>query len=165
MRKQRVHRHEVSQPLDQSYKLIPLTQGQNAKVSTEDFEWLNQWNWHACWDHRMKCFTVRRHNHAKPKSVTMARQILGCEDGELADHVNHDTLDNRRKNLRKASSQQNCFNRKPAIDNKSKYKGVTKNWNKWGAHIMGKRIIGNFSTPEEAAKAYDKKAKELFGEF
>ncbi len=47
MPKRRMKRHAVTQPLDPSYRLIPLTQHQNAIVDTADFDWLSQWNWHA----------------------------------------------------------------------------------------------------------------------
>ena len=73
MPKLRVKRHAVTQPLDQSYRLIPLTQGQNAIVDVEDFEWLDQWNWCAQWTGRH--FYAVRHDGIELRS--MAECCLG----------------------------------------------------------------------------------------
>lgn len=88
------------------------------------------------------------------------------------DHKNGDGLDNRRINLRICTHSQNAKNRKTQANNKSGYKGVVKIKNttnrSYRAFIRcdGKQIdLGCFSTPEEAASAYDVKAKALFGEF
>jgi hypothetical protein len=100
----------------------------------------------------------------------MARYILNCGFGEIIDHINHDTLDNRRQNLRKCTGTQNKTNSKIYRNNKSGFKGV--HWHKrdgtWGASIgyNGKQIhIGYFATLEEAARAYNETARQLHGEF
>ena len=76
----------------------------------------------------------------------------------------------RLSNLRIASRSQNLMNQTIRSDNKSGYKGVSlhKASGKWKAQIMsGGRLkhLGYFSTPEDAALAYDKAANELHGEF
>ena len=88
----------------------------------------------------------------------------------LIDHINHITDDNRWTNLRDATNSQNQFNKAKHKNNTSGYKGVS--WDtrnkKWRAKIkcMNKTIhIGCYTTPQEAAEAYKKKAIELFGEF
>ena len=73
-------------------------------------------------------------------------------------------------NLRIVSSSQNSMNRGCLRNNKSGYKGVSlqKNGRKWRADIMSQgryKYLGAFTTPEAAALAYDKAAKELHGEF
>lgn len=85
-------------------------------------------------------------------------------------HINHNTLDNRRTNLRLCTKQQNAFNKLSRANSSSKYKGVYWNStkNKWQCSIIhnGKIIyLGRFNCEKEAAKIYDVKAKELFGEF
>lgn len=152
-------------------KTIPLTQGKFAIVDDEDYEWLNQWKW--CADKIGKTYyAVRTINHKLGKQmILMHRQILRLTkgDGKLTDHRNHNGLNNRKCNLRICTHNQNHQNRrKPRTLNR--YKGVS--WHKpskrWCAHIIhNKKYIhlGYFDNEIKAAKTYDKKAKELFGEF
>jgi hypothetical protein len=162
MPKRRVRRHSVVQPLDADYRLIPLTKGQNAIVDAADYDWLNQWNWTAVWNSCTKSF------YGKRRGASMHRVILGLMPGEPGDHINRNTLDNRRKNLRKANFSQNDCNRGPQGNNTSGYKGVCFNHEGWVARIAingETKYLGNFVTKEDAARAYDRAAKELHGEF
>ena len=171
MPKLRMKRHAVTQPLDPSYKIIALTRGQETMVDAADYPWLNQWNWRAQWNHKTGSFYAVRTqciNGKKGPVLHMAREILGCGPSEQADHKNHDTLDNRRKNLRKATPGQNSCNRRLRSDNSSGYKGVSKIGNRWRAviHNGEKNIhLGCFKTTEEAAHTYDEAAKNIHGEF
>lgn len=164
----KVPRHEVVQPLDESIKLIPLTQGQNAIVDAADFEWLSQWNWSAHWCPDTKSFYALRETCGK--TVSMHATILSRRSGELVDHRNRNPLDNRRENLRKCNHAQNARNSGKPITNKSGFKGVC--WHtaakKWSAKILDngqRRHLGYFLLPEEAARAYDEAAKIYHGEF
>lgn len=86
------------------------------------------------------------------------------------DHVDGDKTNNRITNLRLVTNQQNSFNSKPHKDGSSKYKGVTfdKKNGKWFSRICrdGKtKFLGYFTEEKDAAIAYNKAAKELFGEY
>lgn len=103
----------------------------------------------------------------------MHRFILGLlsSDKRLTDHRNTNGLDNRKRNLRLATTQENVRHSKKHRDaQQSKYKGIY--WEAerkcWRAYIyLNKKKIwlGRFIDEISAAKAYNKKAKELFGEF
>lgn len=163
-------------PSQTEYRLIPLTNGHSTIVDAEDYTFLMQWKWKA---HPHKHVGLRAARDFKKmdkstgknirKTFLMHRVITNCPDGLVVDHINGDMLDNRRENLRVCTSQENRFNSKTHMTKKgSKFKGVHKNRDKWRAVIMHNRKyihIGNFLTPEEAARAYDAKALELFGEF
>jgi hypothetical protein len=151
-------------------KQIPLTQGKVALVDDEDFEELNQFKW--CANKMGKTFYAERGYRCSGKSKTelMHRQILNAPSGMEVDHINHNTLDNRRENIRICTLMQNRRNRKRTIGGSSRFKGVS--WNKeikkWTAQIgMNEKIVylGAFTNEEDAAHARDKKEKELFGEF
>ena len=165
MPKRRVKRHSVTQPVDKPFRYIPLTQGQNAIVDASDFDWLNQWNWCAYWDPDTESFYAFR----GVPGIRMHRLILACASEEYGDHKNHDTLDNRRENLRKCTNAQNHANQRiNATPKTSRFKGVT--WNKahsrWHARIGDPADhLGYFASEEDAAHAYDIKAVELYGEF
>lgn len=92
------------------------------------------------------------------------------DDGGIIDHKDRNTLNNQEHNLRKCTHQQNHGNMPKYKNNTSGYKGVSFDvWsNKYQAYIKKdgrKKSLGRFKDPVEAAKAYDKAAKEVFGEF
>lgn len=154
-------------------KTITLTQGKFAIVDDEDFERINRWKWQAVKDH--KGWYARRSiqtDHGR-SSINMHREILKLskEDPQV-DHRDNNGLDNRKKNLRMATDSQSCMNR--GGWSKVGFKGVhridtSKNRVRpWQARIQvdGKPLhVGVYSTAKEAAKAYNAKALELFGEF
>ena len=136
-------------------KQIPLTQGKYAIVDDDMFEYINQWKWYANW-----CTHTKKKN-GKQCTIRMARQILGLEYGDKrqGDHINHNTLNNRRSNLRVVTLQQNRWNRK---NPKGYY--FHKASEKYLAHIglNGKRIhLGLFCTAKEAHNVYIR-AKEKY---
>jgi hypothetical protein len=171
MQKRRTKRHSVTQPSDPSYRFIPLTQGQNAIVDVADFEFLNQWKWFASFQRYTKSFyALRRSKKVEGhKTISMHRVILGCGINEQVDHKNHDTLDNRRENLRKCTHSQNSCNRRTRSDNSSGIPGVTLvRGTKWRVRVgrNGHRThLGYFNSAEEAAKVREAAAKEIHGEF
>jgi hypothetical protein len=170
MRKLSVKRHLVTQPLSESYRIIPLTQGQNAIVDASDYDWLSQWNWYALWAAHTKSFYAVRHDAPCSPTIRMHRLILNCGKDEEVDHRDHDTLNNRRCNLRKCTGTQNAINRRMRSNNTSGFKGVCwdKKSQKWRSYINAngvRRNLGLFTRKELAAAAYIGAAKELHKDF
>ena len=154
--------------LEENVKEIPLTKGQVALVDDEDFEWLSQHVWIVKRSDRG--YLYARTSTTKG-GIYMHRLLLNAPEGMQVDHINHNGLDNRRQNMRLCTNSQNSYNslahRKPKT---SHFKGVCwhKSTQKWLAQIGidWKRLhLGIFDSEEDAAKAYDAKAIELFGEF
>lgn len=154
-------------------KNIDLTKGKVAIVDDEDYEWLSQWNWKY-----ISLYAARPIKfNGKYKQMYMHREIMGLEidDPREVDHRKNTGnidygLDNRKENLRICDTTQNQGNGKIRKDNTSGYRGVSwqKPLSKWRTHIRYRGItynLGYFYDIIAAAKAYDKKAKELFGEF
>jgi hypothetical protein len=154
---------------------IPLTQGKVALIDECDGD-LIKFNWSARHDRKERYYAVRwspdrETSHVKMHRIILermlGRRLLASEQG---DHINHDTLDNRRSNLRIANHRQNTINRQKQPGTSSIYKGVSwdKEWHKWRAGIMveKKRIhLGYFNNEQDAAKAYDAAAKRIFLSF
>lgn len=100
------------------------------------------------------------------------RIILNVPEGKCIDHINGNGLDNRKTNLRIVEQKHNCYHCKPKknVNSKSLYKGVYRRSDDkaWCAQIMinHKTIsLGSYNNELDAARAYNKKAKELFGEY
>jgi len=103
--------------------------------------------------------------------IKLHRVILGLSKTDpRVDHKNRNPLDNRKENLRLCNARQNSANSLMSKTNTSGYKGVSwsKDHRKWVARIRDNGIykcLGYFEHPLDAAKAYDKRAKEVYGEF
>lgn len=148
---------------------IPLTKGLVALVDAADFDWLSSEKWHAAIGSRAtsKPYAATKRTSACVR-ILMHRLILGAQEGQIVDHINGDSLDNRRANLRFATAAQNSRNVGPFRNNAAGLKGVRLCKGRWMARIQsdGKPIyLGSFDTAEAAAKAYDRAACSLHGEF
>jgi hypothetical protein len=145
-------------------KYIPLTRGLWATVDEADFDRLNKHHWYASPSGGGKMYARR---NTKKGTVLMHREVIHAPQGKAVDHKNHQTLDNRACNLRPCTAAQNEYNKRPR-GKRSKYKGVYPDGDKWYAMIKHKGVtyyLGTFDDEVEAAKARDRKAYELEGEF
>jgi hypothetical protein len=154
-------------------KEVKLTQGYVALVDNEDYQRVSQFKWYAQKKYRKdgsllnvyaERKTPRKHGSKKQGVMKMHRFLLRVTDPETrVDHKDHNGLHNWRTNLRKANAAQNAQNCRVSTRNKSGLKGVSKKGSKWRAQIM--LPLGFFSNKRDAARAYDKAARKMFGEF
>jgi hypothetical protein len=156
-------------PDDKTFYYIPLTQGQYAMVDAEDYERVSRCKW--CLSRTGHQLYAQR--RCRGKTIRMHQFILNPPKGMVVDHIDGNGLNNRRCNLRICTREQNAWNhkrRKPQ-DASSQYIGVYRYKNrpdKWYVKVQcGGDVtnLGPFDSEIEAARARDRKAIELFGEY
>lgn len=104
------------------------------------------------------------------RGLTFHRFIMDAPKGMDVDHIDGDTMNNRKENLRICTRQQNSMNRKMNIRNKSGYKGVIwdKRTSKWMAYIMVNykfKNLGYHINIEDAVVARSIAEEKYFGEY
>jgi hypothetical protein len=157
-------------------KRIKLTKGKFAIVDDADYARITSHRWFAfySWRHWRAARSVN--NKQRRQTIYMHHEVLAVPQGTIVDHRNRNGLDNRKKNLRKCTKAQNARNGFRVIRGKtSRYKGVCSSSGRvicvgcpWRATITkdGKQLyLGWYATQKEAAQAYDRAARQHFGEF
>lgn len=143
-------------------------------IDDEDVPLVTQYKWYIHRPSGNRYFYSHICVNNKRTSIKLHRLIMGCEtcDGTIVDHINGNTLDNRKSNLRICNHLGNAQNAKKRKDNKTGYKGVTKrhlvSGDRYRAKIRinGKLcIIGEADAAETCARWYDVMAIKHHGEF
>jgi len=156
-----------------AFRLIRMAQPKYAKVDPADYKRLRKYQWFAS-AKAGNCFYARKHTtngKTNQKLLYLHQEIIEVPYGMVTDHINHDSMDNRKANLRPATHSQNtCHRRKPSHAKTSKYKGVSwkKSKRKWQAQIGFQKkdiYLGYFENEIDAAKAYDRAARRYHKDF
>jgi cytochrome c biogenesis protein ResB len=148
-------------------KQIPLSRGKFAIVDDEDYPELSKYRW-RCTNNGYAARNIPEKNRSKRGCVLMHRQIAKAMENQMVDHSNHDTVDNRRANLRICDDSQNNWNTRVSKNNKLSVKGVCIYRGSYRATLVcrGKRVLDRqFKTLEEAKQARDTAAHIHHGEF
>lgn len=167
----------MTEPLAPRAVVIPLNRMRNRPryrtiIDEDDYDRVMRMNW-APQPSGLSVYAVTKSLRYIPKHhQRLHAYIIKAEHGQIVDHINGDTLDNRKANLRIVTAAENVRNsRRPTFVGKtSKFKGVT--WHsgreRWLAKIAFEGVtspLGVFSHEEDAARAYDRAAIELFGQY
>lgn len=145
-------------------KQLILSNKKISQVDDRDFNMLNKYKWHTT----AKTYVSRTNNG---KEILLHREILNAPDGFEVDHIDGNTLNNQRGNLRLATHAENIRNRTHLNkNNKTGETGVSwfKLRGKWRARIMinGKELhLGLFVNKKDAVRARRVAAKKYFGIF
>lgn len=145
---------------------IQLSGGKTAIVDPEDFSTLSQYKWFASESKKGHFYAMR--SVGSTGKIQMHREITNCPEDMIVDHINGNSLDNRKSNLRICSHSENMRNQKLRSGSEFKGVGFCKIKNKYRARIMLDRKdyhLGYFDTKEDAAKAYAEASKNYHGEY
>ena len=146
--------------------------GKISLVDDDHFEWLSRWKWYVIKDKNTFYATRRACKDGRYYNLLMHRAIIRKSGffWKMTDHKDRDGLNNQKENLRECNNSGNRMNSRIAKNNTSGFKGVCwlESRQRWFAQIVLNKkhhSIGYFKKKNDAAIAYNKAAREMFGEF
>lgn len=156
--------------IDGNIAYVPLTRGYEAVIDAVDVTIVEGFRWYAMPDKNTVYAATTTYDGGKKKTVRMHRLLMSVPSEIFVDHRDTDGLNNRKKNLRKATVTQNNQNRNSRKNTSSLLKGVS--WHKtdkrWQARIKingTERHLGRYPTAEAAHAAYCEASAKYHGEF
>lgn len=151
-------------------RIILLDKSRFTIVDDSDYEWLSKYKWRA--HNPSGKLTGSWYALTGRFGVAMHRLITQCPNGLCVDHINGNSLDNRRSNLRVCTHTDNIRNKKPLVTKRSKSKYLGVDLNRSGKRYVcriqvnkKKFHLGTFDCEETTARIYDIHAKAAFGQF
>jgi hypothetical protein len=142
-------------------------------IDTEDYDKIKNYCWCVAYDKNLNDFYVVSAIYKNKKRINLKiyRLILNINNTQIqVDHKYHNTLDNRKQNLRICTGAQNSMNRKISKNNTLGYIGIKqrKDCNRWESNISinnKKLYLGLFKNKLCAVCAYNNAALKYHGEF
>lgn len=131
----------------------------------DDYEKVSKYHWYEETNGYIRSSSKKKENR-----FHIHRLIMGFPDGIGIDHINHNILDNRKSNLRAATTSQNAMNRIKGSNNTSGTSGVVwvKSRNKWKSQIKFNNqliFLGEYDKFEDAEKRRKQAEEEYFGKY
>lgn len=158
-------------------RIISLTNSKVAIVDDDDYEWLVVHQWSARRGRRGAWYAQRMVTGCDVAICSqMQREIMDPQRlvpgrSLFVDHINFDTLDNRRHNLRWLTPRDSALSRRTFLTNQSGYRGVSfskghRPDKAWRCCLMslGIRYLSYHATADEAARVYNDLARQHHGE-
>lgn len=137
-------------------------------IDIEDIDLVKMYSWHAIYDKTINNFYIchRFDNKTKGRGcIKLHRLLTSCPRELEVDHINHNTLDNRKKNLKVCTHFENQQNlRSKSSNNTGVYKRNRFGRQYWVANISKncKRYTKDCKSEEEAIAWRKNKEKELY---
>jgi hypothetical protein len=139
-----------------------------AKIDLEDVD--------RCKNHKWNVNKYKRLNYERfyivsgSNGLMLHRFLMNAEKGKVVDHIDNDSMNNRKSNLRVCLHKENSRNSKDRVNNSSGHKGVSwyKKNNKWMAYIMvdkKHKTLGYFHDINDAINARRLAEEKYFGEY
>ena len=152
-----------------------MANNKHVKIDIEDYDLLKNFGWY---DNGIGYVRTGITLNGNFKRFYMHDFIMGCinekydfvNEKYVVDHINHDTYDNRKKNLRVITQSQNIMNSKLQKNNKSGISGVyfDDDYKRWMARITKNReviLLGSFANYNDAVEARRSAEEKYFGEY
>ena len=165
-----IHKKFNTYDLSGDYGIGIMQNGKEFWFDLEDYDKIKDYCWHEDIDGYI-CANEFKNEKSKNATTKLHRIVMGVTNPKVKiDHIYHNLYDNRKSQLRLATSQENNRNQQLSILNTSGKTGVSKikNKNKWRAYITinNKQInLGRFNSFEDAVEARLKAEEKYFGEF
>jgi hypothetical protein len=145
--------------IHRAFREIELYTGESVRIDPEDYELVSEYSWHL---------TPQGYAGTKIKGRTVLMHRLVLPGHRRVDHKDRNRLNNQKYNLRPATGSQNGANRVASLAQPTKPKGVRFYRNGWEAFVRidyTNIYLGRFSSYAQAARAYNTRATEAWGEF
>lgn len=154
------------------YGIGTATTGETFYFDKEDYDLIKDYSWYVKKDERGKewSYVVANNPEKTPCFIRLHRLVTHCPPDKVVDHFNHNTLDNRKENLRICERAENSQSQRLRPDNTSGHKGVywDKSRNKWMANIMAfgqYHYLGRYEKYEDAVAVREAAEEKYFKEF